>query len=180
MDHYRVTTREPGPLPEIGRFLSTKTHYVKADSFSSACAAAFAVAGVSEVVMEVALTRPPIEADDDEIVAAIKSWAADNNYDPEDLDEFEGYMDDSYYSWCSQMTSILSDSGIAPDLTLSLLTSADSGTIDYSMVELNQRDITYRSRGAELKHLTDDRDATGMDGLLAIATSLIDYANSLR
>ncbi len=180
MDHYRVTAREPGPLPEIGRFLSTKTHYVKADSFSAACAAAFAAAGVSEVVMEVALTRPPIEATEDQIVQAIKNWADENNHDLDDLDDFGGYMDDSYYGWCADMAAVLRESGIAPDIELSLLTGADSGTIDYSMVELAQWGLAYRSRGSELKHLTDDRSATGMAGLVAIASSLIDYANSLR
>lgn len=180
MDHYRVTTREPGPLPQIGRYVSTKTHYVKADSFPAACAAAYAAAGISEVVTEVALTRPPIKADRDQIVAAIKDWGSDNGYEDEDLDEFGGYMDDSYYSWCSNMTAVLREADIAPDLELSLLTGADSDTIDYSMVELAQWGMVYRSRGSELKHLTDDRDATGMDGLVAIATSLIDYANSLR
>lgn len=180
MDHYRVLTREPGPMPEIGRYLSTKTHYVKADNFSEAFVNAHAAVGINEVVMEVALTRPPIEVTEDQIVQAIKTWASENGYEPEDLDDFGGYMDDSYYGWCADMAAALRESGIAPDIELSLLTGANSGTIDYSMVELAQWSLAYRSRGSELKHLTDDRNATGMAGLVAIATSLIDYANSLR
>jgi hypothetical protein len=178
MDTYRVLTREPGPTPDPGKYCAT-TIYVQADSFTGAVIAANAAAGINSVIMEVALSRPLIEVTDHELSSAIDQWLGDNGYDKQDVDDFGGYMDDSFTSWVSDVIAILRDSGIAPEITISLCADGE-GVVDYSMIELYGHDGMYRAKGADIKHLTNNREAVGMAAVLDIARSLISFANYVR
>lgn len=81
----------------------------------------------------------------------------------------------------NQVATALRDSGVVPGLHLSLLTSDISGGIEYSMVEVyDQATAVYHSHGCELDQLTDNRSATGWDGVLAIARGLIMAAQPLH
>lgn len=67
-----------------------------------------------------------------------------------------------------------------PGLHLSLLQNGE-GFVDYTMVEIHDEATgTYRSVGCDIKNLTDDRAASGWDGVLAIARRLIQISNELH
>ena len=176
MDTYRVITREPGPMPDLGRYVSTTTHYVKADSFTGACIEANVVAGHNAVVMEVALSRPLIQPSEAELASAIDEWLTGNGWVAEDIDDVGDYMSDAFVENVRNVAQALDESGLIPGLAISEIADGEG----YTMVELYGYDGTYRSRGAELKNLTDDREAVGMSALLNIAQALIHYANLIR
>lgn len=176
---YRVITREPGPHPEVGRYVPTRTHYVKADTLVDACVAANSTVGPNEVIMEISLSRPKISVSDAELAKEIEDWFVADGWDQEDIDNvgsYDGYDIESYESCIKDVVTALNNSGIVPGLAISMIADSDG----YNMIKLYGFDGRYRSCGAELKHLTDDRQAVGMASLLSIAQSLIAYANTLR
>lgn len=106
-----------------------------------------------------------------------------DEFDRLDPDEFDDqttiYVDIDFEYLAQRVQRCLSTSGLVPGLELSLL-HAEGGGVEYTMVEVYDHALkTYRSKGCELKHLTDNRDATGFDGVIAIARALINTAQDL-
>ena len=99
--------------------------------------------------------------------------------DSVDDDEYI-YGGGNFIYLANQVAQALRDSGLVPGLHLSLLYGDMSGSVDYSMVEIyDEAQATYYARDSELKHLTNDREATGWDGILALARGIIDAAQPL-
>lgn len=68
----------------------------------------------------------------------------------------------------------LCDSGLLTGLSLSL-----NENDDYAMIEAYVCDNQYRATGVEIKNLTDDHNATGWDGVLAIARAVVRLASDV-
>ena len=90
------------------------------------------------------------------------------------------YYRDDYHQIAERVVYALRASGLVPGLEISLLNNSD-GCIDYTMIEVADEAMigTYRSLGCELKHLSDDRQAIGWDGVLALAHGIVALANDL-
>ena len=90
------------------------------------------------------------------------------------------YYRDDYHQIAERVVYALRASGLVPGLEISLLSNGD-GCIDYTMIEVADEAMigTYRSLGCELKHLSDDRQAIGWDGVLALAHGIVALANDL-
>lgn len=116
-----------------------------------------------------ALTRP--EGD----------WTDEPMLDPKDYAEDEKiYGGGDFIYTVDRVATALRESGFVPGLDISLLQGGD-GYVDYSMIEVHDdARMIYLSRGCELKNLTDDRSATGWDGVLAIARQLISLSDDLH
>lgn len=73
----------------------------------------------------------------------------------------------------------LRESGLVPGLDISVLDNEMDEP--YAMVEVfdDARGI-YLSRGTEIRRLTDDRDAAGRIGVLAIAQAVVAFSNDLH
>lgn len=101
------------------------------------------------------------------------------SFDPYEDDDSPLYGGGDFTDTVADVAEALRDSGLAPGLHLSLLTA--DGCVDYAMVEIYDevRGI-YLARGSELKRLTEDRSAAGLDGLVAIARALINISNDLH
>lgn len=131
--------------------------------------------------------HPGIPMPSDEELTDVLTNPARNQQADEPLmekEEFEGpyvqraktiYGGDDFVYLVEQVSTALRDSGVVPGLHLSLLSD------NYSMVEIyDQATAVYHSHGCELDRLTDDRSATGWDGVLAIARGLIMAAQPLH
>lgn len=78
-----------------------------------------------------------------------------------------------------QTAYALRESGLVPGLDMSVLNNEPDSS--YAMVEVHdEARMIYISRGQEVTHLTDNREAVGRAGILAIARQLIAVANDLN
>ena len=183
MSTYRIVLMEPDVVAEPDRFVSITNHHVVADTFVEAYAAADQLAAdENRVIQQIALTHPRIEIDDAELrVRLLGHLDAEEGYDEETIGWFNGYADttESFTDYVNLVARALRESGLVPDLTVSLLIGGD-GVLDYSMVEVFSPDQKYRALGSEIKNLTNDRTTTGVDAVMAIAWALIGYVNQLR
>ena len=180
MDTYRVVTAPPGIELKLGSYNGDmNTYYVKADNFVDAVIEANFRAGINQRIIEVALSQPFVQIEDEDLEHAIRNWLDENGWDPDQFEEFGGYMADDFHFWAQRMVEMLRDKEIIPNASLSLVADGD-GVVDYSMIELSQYDHTYRAIGSEVKHLTTDRDAEGIPGLVAICPSMVMDLNRAR
>lgn len=139
-------------------------------------------------IVSVEEVHPGFSCTDEEITAALADPTRNPNRDGlplVDPEEFEDgseplYGGDGFIYVVHDVAEGLRESGLVPGLHVSLLQNA-SGYVDYSMVEVHDdARATYLSRGAELKHLTDDRSAVGWAGVLAIARELVSLSRDLH
>lgn len=73
----------------------------------------------------------------------------------------------------------LRESGLVPGMDTSVL--ANENDEPYVMVEVHdEARSVYLSRGAEVRRLTDDCEAAGWAGVLAVARALISFSNDLH
>lgn len=122
----------------------------------------------------------PVVITDEAITSALSTeqdgWIAPDEFEPDETI----YDSGSFIYTVHTVAEALNSADLVPGLHISLLQNS-SEYVDYSMVEIyDHLRGTYRSRGAELSDLTDDRSATGWDGVLAIARALIDLSSELR
>lgn len=130
---------------------------------------------------------PSLSFTDGQLNAAFAGPDGDFNDDEAliEREEFESdtiplYYRDDYHRIAERVVYALRASGLVPGLEISLLNNGD-GCIDYTMIEVADEAMigTYQSLGCELKHLSDDRQAIGWDGVLALAHGIIASANDL-
>lgn len=85
----------------------------------------------------------------------------------------------AFLSAVQEIADRLRESELVPGLNVSLL-AAPEEPIDYAMVEVYEPAAArYLSTGSEIKHLVDDRTATGWDEIRSIARALIGHAAPL-
>lgn len=133
------------------------------------------------VAVEEVSTWASQDITDEQIIQALTVDADEfDRLDPEEFDdETTIYVDTDFEYLAQRVQRSLRTSGLVPGLELSLL-HAEGGGVEYTMVEVYDQALkTYRSKGCELKHLTDNRDATGFDGIVAIARALLNTAQEL-
>ncbi|WP_026820056.1 hypothetical protein [Arthrobacter castelli] len=89
------------------------------------------------------------------------------------------YLQEGFTDTVRDVVDGLRESSLVPGLNMSVL---DNETDEpYAMLEVRDEGrFLYLSRGCEIRKLTDDRDAAGWDGVLAIARQLIDISNDLH
>lgn len=130
---------------------------------------------------------PSLSFTDGQLNAAFAGPDGDFNDDEAliEREDFESdtiplYYRDDYHQIAERVVYALRASGLVPGLEISLLNNGD-GCIDYTMIEVADEAMigTYRSLGCELKHLSDDRQAIGWDGVLALAHGIVALANDL-
>ena len=130
---------------------------------------------------------PSLSFTDGQLNAAFAGTEGDFNDDEAliEREDFESdtiplYYRDDYHQIAERVVYALRASGLVPGLEISLLNNGD-GCIDYTMIEVADEAMigTYRSLGCELKHLSDDRQAIGWDGVLALAHGIVALANDL-
>lgn len=120
---------------------------------------------------------------DDRITAALTSvvdekYSAFPRMDPADyVGDQPVYDSVAFLDTVRTVADALRDSDLIAGLNLSLNDTGEGP--DYAMVEMYVGDNHYRATGADLKNLTDDRSATGWDGVLAIARALIALAETV-
>lgn len=139
--------------------------------------------GLGMSLVSVELQAGPLAFDDEELSRALVSVEPYTDAPFMERELFEGQASPLYesYDFASTVADVaqaLSQSGLLPGLSVSLVAGSD-GVVDYSMVEMHVVGGEYRSTGCELKHLTDDRSAVGWDGVLAIARALISTASAV-
>lgn len=112
-------------------------------------------------------------------------FAQDFALDPEDYEEsdlscYYASPGIDFITTAYDIAEALRASGLCPGLHLGLLQN-ESGFVDYLKVEVrDEATNTYRSVGADVKHLTDDPRAFGWHGVLAIARRLISLSEPLH
>lgn len=85
----------------------------------------------------------------------------------------------AFLSAVREVADRLRESDLVPQLNISLV-AAPEEPIDYIMVEIYEPTTArYYSTGCEVRHVTDDRSATGWDEIRAIARGLIHHAAPL-
>lgn len=123
-----------------------------------------------------ALTDPARNQQADEPLMEKEEFENDPGQPPQSI-----YGSGNFVYLVERVSTALRDSGVVPSLYLSLLSNDISGGYNYSMVEVyDQATAVYHCHGCELDQLTDDRSATGWDGVLAIARGLIMAAQPLH
>lgn len=130
---------------------------------------------------------PSLSFTDGQLNAAFAGPDGDFN-DDEVLIEREDFESDTiplyyrydYHRIAERVVYALRASGLVPGLEISLLSNGD-GCVYYTMIEVADEAIvgTYRSIGCVLKHLSDNREAIGWEGVLALAHGIIASADSL-
>jgi len=136
-------------------------------------------------VISIEEIHPGFTVTDEQITNALTSpegeWTNEPMVDPEEFSEGQSVYGSGDFIWTvDAVAEALRESGLVPGLHVSLLQN-NSGFVDYSMIEIHDDTrMIYLSRGAELKHLTEDRSATGWNGVLAIARALIALSNDLH
>ncbi|WP_433855114.1 hypothetical protein [Streptomyces kronopolitis] len=95
-------------------------------------------------------------------------------------DDTTPFCDSKEFNATVQLVAIaLRESGLVLGLDTSVL--ADEDDEPYVMVEVHDKARSvYFSRGTEVRRLTDDRDAAGWAGVLAVARELISFSNELH
>ena len=174
MPQYRIIYREPHTGPDRDWHLP-RIEYVEAASLVKALEALRPEIPVDQI-SEIAVTRTPVITNQTQIRREIDLYLEEQDLTS---DDFEGYLDYEFSLWVDRVVNALRDSQIVPDLHLALLSDGD--TVDYAQVQIFDNDSgTYRARGVEIKGLTNNRDAVGMEGLVSIADALIYEADALR
>lgn len=136
-------------------------------------------------IISVEEVHPGVRPSDAQITTALTlsegDWTDEPMIDPDAYDPDEPIYGDGDFIWTvNDIADALRESGLVPGLHLSLLQGGD-GFVDYSMVEVHDdARMIYLSCGSEIKHLTDDRSATGWAGIVAIARALIQLSNDLH
>lgn len=136
-------------------------------------------------IVSVEEIHPGFTFSDEQITAGLTSpaghWTDRPMIDPAEFTDDKVIFGDGDCVWTVHaIAEALRDSGLVPGLHLSLLQN-NEGWVDYSMIEIRDdaRDL-YLSVGAEPRDLTDDGDAAGWNGVLAVARELISISNHLH
>lgn len=128
-------------------------------------------------IISIEETYPGIVVDDEEITAALTAGEIDVDAYAEDTEPLYGRL--GFTTLVRDVVEGLRESGLVPGLNISVL----DNEVDepYAMLEIydDARDA-YLSRGTELRRLTDDRDAVGWDGVLAVARAIIAFTDPLH
>lgn len=125
---------------------------------------------------------PGLVFDADTITAALTS-VPEHEVSPlmerEDYEEGDDplYGGGNFIHTVQEVASALQRSGLVPGLSVSMVYT--DGYTDYAMVEMSVHGNTYRSAGSELKHLTEDRSASGWPAIIAIASALLGIASEI-
>ncbi len=83
-----------------------------------------------------------------------------------------------YGSLVNDIATALSESGLMPGLTVSILRD-ENGCFDYAMVEIHDEGThTYRSVGRDPRGLIENQALTGRAGILSVARMLMQIASS--
>lgn len=192
-----VITYQASAMPEdthrAGRGdLSAKPEQIRVTAHSVIAAvmdaeAQFENLGLIPRVVAVEERPGPLAAKDldDDQLTVVLSTATDeflNALEPDDYDDTESlYKGDTglFLSTAAEVADALRDTGLVPGLHLSLL-GTPGNVIDYTMIEIrDEARGHYVSKGCEVKHLTDDREAAGWAGVLALARGFIGNAADL-
>ncbi|MDX3020100.1 hypothetical protein [Streptomyces acidiscabies] len=127
--------------------------------------------------------HPGFTFSDDEVTRALKR-AALAGIPLVDPDGFEDgttpFCDSDDFSVTVQMVAMaLRESGLVPGLSTSVL--ANENDEPHVMVKVHDgaRNV-YLSRGSEVRQFTDDCEAAGWAGVLAVARGLISFSNDLH
>ncbi|MFJ2420201.1 hypothetical protein [Streptomyces brevispora] len=138
-------------------------------------------------IVSVEEMHPGVAFSDEEITRALTRVvpfddASDPLIDPGEFEDMTSPLVESnmFASIVKLVVHGLRESGLVPGLDISVLLTRP--LVDpYAVIEIHDdaRDV-YLSRGTEVRRLTDDREATGWDGVLAVARELISFSNGLH
>lgn len=127
----------------------------------------------------ITLTRAEIER----AIRVASRWGGDGDEPVTgDLrDQYGGYEDYDFEATVEAVCAALVDGPLADthEVCMNFTWESADHTTSGGQVEIPLPEGGYLAAGwHELKHLTHDRGATGIDGLVAIAEALIDHANA--
>lgn len=125
-----------------------------------------------------------LDLDDAELTEALtKELDLVESLYPEDWQDHSKPLCDDIVALLSAANLVvtrLRDSGLVPELHMSMLGEVESTGIDYTMIEVYDAGRKhYLSTGQDPEDLTDDRRAVGWDGVLALTRGIARIASSL-
>lgn len=184
MPVYRLVLADDKPLPQTHMHITGRlVRHVTCDHFADAGGRAQDLAArYGKQVLQVGITRDRVVVDDQQIAEQLHAYLGEELGWTCDLAAFAGYEESSvtdFLSWVIQVCAALAETNLVPDLSMTLSADAQN-MIDYTLIEVLDADGTYHAQGVDIRDLTTDRSASGIQGLTCIAKALIEIAENAR